>query len=66
MVNQHSKRVTKPNCEVQYYLALQQDIFFRTFILYLLIAGPIFFKSAPREPALHLWALSYDRYRAVF
>ena len=47
MVNQHSKRVTKPEFELQPQLALQQDFFFRIVILYLTIAGPIIVKTAP-------------------
>ena len=49
MVNQHLKRVTKPQFKLQHHLALEPDIF-RKGILYLKIAGPIIFEMVPQEP----------------
>ena len=47
MVNQHSKRVTRPEFELQPHLALKQEFFLNS-IFYLKIAGPIIFKLAPQ------------------
>ena len=44
MVNQHVERITQPKFELQPHLALKTKHFFRKGILYLKIAGPIFFK----------------------
>ena len=63
MENQHSIRVTKPKCELQYQSSASTGHFFRTGILYLKIARPIIFIMAPWESVLHFWVLSYDRYR---
>ena len=62
MMNQHLISFTKPKYEHQSHLDLQQDILFRTGILYLKIALPLIFKMAAWEPLEPLWAFSYDRY----
>ena len=47
MVNQHSKRVTTLEFELQPHLALKQEFFLNS-IFYLKISGPIIFKLAPQ------------------